>query len=75
MVFLIHTETKVTFYIYSLQVNILIIIISERWLFKMMTFGRYIKSINVHNWRKVAQNRDGWKKVVEQARTIQVVVL
>jgi len=29
-----------------------------------------IKSINVWNWRKVAQNRDGWKKVVEQARTL-----
>jgi len=29
-----------------------------------------IKSINVHNWKKVAQNRDSWKKVVEQARTL-----
>ena len=28
------------------------------------------KSINVRNWKKVAQNRDGWKKVVEQARTL-----
>jgi hypothetical protein len=28
-----------------------------------------IKSMNVRNWRKVAQNRDRWKKVVEQART------
>jgi len=29
-----------------------------------------IKSINIHNWKKVAQNRDSWKKVVEQARTL-----
>jgi len=29
-----------------------------------------IKSINIRNWRKVAQNRDSWKKVVEQARTL-----
>ena len=29
-----------------------------------------IKSINVSNWRNVAQNRDRWKKVVEQARTL-----
>ena len=29
-----------------------------------------IKSINVHNWKKVAQNRESWKKVVEQARTL-----
>jgi hypothetical protein len=29
-----------------------------------------IKSMNVRNWKKVAQNRDGWKKVVEQARTL-----
>jgi len=28
-----------------------------------------IKSINIRNWKKVAQNRDSWKKVVEQART------
>ena len=28
------------------------------------------KSINVSNWKKVAQNRDSWKKVVEQARTL-----
>ena len=30
----------------------------------------YMKSINIGNWKKVAQNRDGWKKVVEQARTL-----
>jgi len=24
-----------------------------------------IKSINITNWKKVAQNRDSWKKVVE----------
>jgi len=29
-----------------------------------------MKSINIHNWKKVAQNRDSWKKVVEQARTL-----
>jgi hypothetical protein len=29
-----------------------------------------IKSMNIGNWRKVAQNRDSWKKVVEQARTL-----
>ena len=29
-----------------------------------------IKSINVCNWKKVAQNRDSWKKVVEQARIL-----
>jgi len=29
-----------------------------------------IKSINTSNWKKVAQNRDSWKKVVEQARTL-----
>jgi len=29
-----------------------------------------IKSINIGNWKKVAQNRDSWKKVVEQARTL-----
>jgi len=29
-----------------------------------------IKSININNWKKVAQSRDIWKKVVEQARTV-----
>ena len=29
-----------------------------------------IKSMNVSNWKKVAQNRESWKKVVEQARTL-----
>jgi hypothetical protein len=29
-----------------------------------------IKSMNVRNWKKVVQNRDSWKKVVEQARTL-----
>jgi len=29
-----------------------------------------IRSINVRNWKKVAQNRDSWKKVVNQARTL-----
>jgi len=30
----------------------------------------HIKSINICKWKKVAQNRDSWKKVVEQARTL-----
>ena len=29
-----------------------------------------IKSINLSIWKKVVQNRDSWKKVVEQARTL-----
>jgi hypothetical protein len=29
-----------------------------------------IKSMNIRNWKKVVQNRDSWKKVVEQARTL-----
>jgi hypothetical protein len=29
-----------------------------------------IMSMNVRNWKKVTQNRDSWKKVVEQARTL-----
>jgi len=29
-----------------------------------------IKSINIRNWKKVAQNRDSWNKVDEQARTL-----
>jgi len=29
-----------------------------------------IKSMNVRNWKKVIQNRDSWKKVVEQARIL-----
>ena len=29
-----------------------------------------IKSMNVGNWKKVAQNRDSWKEAVEQARTL-----
>ena len=29
-----------------------------------------LKSMNVRNWKKVVQNRDSWKKVVEQARTL-----
>jgi len=29
-----------------------------------------IKSINARNWKKVEQNRDSWKKVVEQARIL-----
>jgi hypothetical protein len=29
-----------------------------------------IKNINVRNWKNVAQNRDSWKKVVEQTRNL-----
>jgi hypothetical protein len=29
-----------------------------------------IKSIKISNWKKVAQNRESWNKVVEQARTL-----
>ena len=29
-----------------------------------------IKNINISNWKKVEQNRDSSKKVVEQARTL-----
>ena len=29
-----------------------------------------IKRINIGNWKKVAQNIERWKKVVEQARTL-----
>ena len=29
-----------------------------------------IKNINIGNWKKVAQNRDIWKKVFEQTRTV-----
>ena len=29
-----------------------------------------IRSMNVRNWKEVAQDRDSWKKAVEQARTL-----
>jgi len=29
-----------------------------------------IRSMNVRNWKKLAQDRDCWKKAVEQARTL-----
>ena len=29
-----------------------------------------IRNMNVYNWKKIAQNRDSWKKAVEQARTL-----
>jgi hypothetical protein len=29
-----------------------------------------IKNMNVRNWKKVAQNSNSWKKVVEQTRTL-----
>ena len=35
-----------------------------------------IKSINISKWKKVAEDRDIWKKVAEQAQNrIQVVAL
>ena len=33
-----------------------------------------IKSINISNWKKVAQNRDSWKKVAEQARNLYIYI-
>ena len=33
-----------------------------------------IRNMNVHNWKKMAQNRDSWKKAVEQARTLYRLV-
>ena len=32
-----------------------------------------VRSMNVRNWKKVAQDRDSWKKAVEQARTLMYV--
>ena len=29
-----------------------------------------IRNMNVCNWKKMAQNRDSWKKAIEQARTL-----
>jgi hypothetical protein len=29
-----------------------------------------MKNMNVRNWKKEAQNRDSWKKAVEQAKTL-----
>jgi hypothetical protein len=29
-----------------------------------------IKSMNLRNWRNVAQDRDRWKKTIEQAKTL-----
>jgi hypothetical protein len=29
-----------------------------------------IKNMNVSNWKKVAQNRNSWKKEVEQTRAL-----
>jgi len=29
-----------------------------------------IRNMNVSNWKKVAQDRDSWKKTVEQAGTL-----
>jgi hypothetical protein len=29
-----------------------------------------IKSMDIGNWKKVAQNRESWKKLVEQARIL-----
>jgi hypothetical protein len=32
-----------------------------------------VRSMNVCNWKKVAQNRDSWKNVVEEARTLYML--
>jgi hypothetical protein len=29
-----------------------------------------IRNMNVRNWKKIAENRDSWKKDIEQARTL-----
>jgi hypothetical protein len=29
-----------------------------------------VRSLNVNNWEKVAQDRDRWKEIVERARTL-----
>ena len=29
-----------------------------------------VRNMNVANWKKMAQNRDSWKKAIEQARTL-----
>jgi hypothetical protein len=29
-----------------------------------------IKSMNLHNWRNVEQEREGWKKVIEKAKIL-----
>jgi hypothetical protein len=29
-----------------------------------------IKSMNLRNWKNVAQDRERWKKVIEQAKTL-----
>jgi hypothetical protein len=29
-----------------------------------------VRSMNVRNWKKVAQNRDSWKNVVKRTRTL-----
>ena len=34
-------------------------------------FLEVMKNINISNWKKVTQNRDSWKKMVEQARTLR----
>jgi len=31
-----------------------------------------IRSMNVSNWKKVAQDGDSWKNAVEQARTLHM---
>ena len=34
-----------------------------------------IRSMNVRNWKQVAQDRDSWKKAVERDNLMQVVAL
>ena len=43
---------------------------SKRPIGRPKTRWEDIKSMNVTNWKKVVQNRDSWKKVVEQVRTL-----
>jgi len=31
---------------------------------------KHVGKINARNWKKVVQDRDSWKKVVEQATTL-----
>jgi len=43
---------------------------SKRPIGRPKTCWEDIKSIQISNWKKVAQNRDSWEKVVEHARTL-----
>jgi hypothetical protein len=45
-------------------------LMSKRPIGRPKTRWEDVKSMNVRNWKKVVQNRDRWKKVVEQVRTL-----